>query len=36
LETICWNLTAERGKINRRIDRIEFKNDSLQVLYLHK
>ena len=36
LESICWNLTAERGKINRRIDRMEFKNDSLQVLYLHK
>ena len=35
LENICWNLTVERGKTNSRIDRIEFKNDSLQFLYLH-
>lgn len=35
LENICWNLTIERGKTNSRIDRIEFKNDSLQFLYLH-
>ena len=35
LENICWNLAAERGKTNSRIDRIEFKNDSLRLLYLH-
>lgn len=34
LENICWNLTIERGKTNRRIDDAEFKIDSIQMLYL--
>jgi hypothetical protein len=35
LEDICWKLTAERAKTNNRLDRLEFKNDSLYTLYLH-
>jgi hypothetical protein len=34
LENICWNLSIERAKTNRRIDDAEFKIDSIQLLYL--
>lgn len=35
IEDISWNLAAERGRFNKRLNSIELRNDSLCFLYLH-
>lgn len=36
IENIVWNLTVEKGRAKQRIEELEFRQDSLHIVYLRK